>query len=280
VTITATPAVGWRFLRWSGDLSGATNPAIVMMDEAKAIQAIFELISYTLTVEQSVGGSITWLPAKASYAPGEAITFQAQPSADYVFTGWHGALAGDHNPKVLTITANATVSAKFTQTPYQITTNAVGSGTVEVTPSQANYQLNDQVVLTARPAAGWRFVGWRGDLSGSQSPVAVTISSDLNATAQFAKDAYVISLAQQDVQGTVTVTPAKPSYTYGEKVTLVAQPKVGYRFVRWLLNPDGSRTVAENPLTLTIEDDLVIRADYTVSNEPINYLFLPFVAGD
>lgn len=41
VTLTANPAAGWEFFGWSGDLSGATNPAIVVMDGDKDIHAIF-----------------------------------------------------------------------------------------------------------------------------------------------------------------------------------------------------------------------------------------------
>lgn len=41
VTLTATPAEGWRFVGWSGDASGAENPLTVTMDADKQIHPIF-----------------------------------------------------------------------------------------------------------------------------------------------------------------------------------------------------------------------------------------------
>lgn len=41
VTLTATPAAGYTFSGWSGDLSGATNPIIITMDAAEAVTATF-----------------------------------------------------------------------------------------------------------------------------------------------------------------------------------------------------------------------------------------------
>ncbi|MCB0060724.1 MAG: DUF1349 domain-containing protein, partial [Caldilineaceae bacterium] len=57
----------------------------------------------------------------------------------------------------------------------------VGQGTVTRTPSCGN-----PVQLTAVPAANWRFAGWSGDLTGSQSPVTVTAKGTERITATFA----------------------------------------------------------------------------------------------
>jgi hypothetical protein len=45
VSVTATPAAGWAFVRWEGDLSGNTNPATVTMNSDKAVVAVFEQVS-------------------------------------------------------------------------------------------------------------------------------------------------------------------------------------------------------------------------------------------
>lgn len=42
VTVTGTPATGYAFSGWSGDLSGMANPARITMDGNKAITATFE----------------------------------------------------------------------------------------------------------------------------------------------------------------------------------------------------------------------------------------------
>ncbi|MCB0124337.1 MAG: InlB B-repeat-containing protein, partial [Caldilineaceae bacterium] len=280
VTLTATPAAGWRFVGWSGDLTSTTSPTTIVIEENRAVHATFEPIPYTLTVQQIAGGSVTWSPLKSAYLYGDQVELVATPDADFVFVGWEGALSGDANPAQLTITDNATVSAKFTKTPYTLTTSVVGSGTVTRSPQQENYQQGDEVTLTAIPAAGWRFAGWSGDLTGTTSPATVTVSGNLSITAQFVKDAYTIFLSTESQLGVVSIAPQKPTYEYGDEITLTATPKPGYRFVRWVVTRSDSRTFADNPLLLTIEDDLVITPEFTESGEPVNYLYVPFVANE
>src|SRR5450830_966573 len=41
VTLTATPAAGYTFTGWSGDLTGSTNPATITMDAGKTITATY-----------------------------------------------------------------------------------------------------------------------------------------------------------------------------------------------------------------------------------------------
>jgi hypothetical protein len=41
VTLSATPALGWAFVHWTGDLQSMVNPAPVTMDADKVIAATF-----------------------------------------------------------------------------------------------------------------------------------------------------------------------------------------------------------------------------------------------
>ncbi|MCA9952953.1 MAG: hypothetical protein KDE48_25065, partial [Anaerolineales bacterium] len=65
-------------------------------------------------------------------------------------------------------------------------------GTVNLTPSDP-YVCDQVVTLSANPAAGWVFLEWGGDLSGSNNPEQITISkSNYNVLAVFVEgDAYV-----------------------------------------------------------------------------------------
>jgi hypothetical protein len=42
VTLTATPAAGWSFFGWEGDLSGNANPVAITMDGHKSVTAVFK----------------------------------------------------------------------------------------------------------------------------------------------------------------------------------------------------------------------------------------------
>ncbi|MGH7599011.1 MAG: InlB B-repeat-containing protein, partial [bacterium] len=60
VTLTATPAAGYQFSGWSGDLSGSTNPETITMDGNKNVTATFTEIPAGSTIvheETQTGGS-------------------------------------------------------------------------------------------------------------------------------------------------------------------------------------------------------------------------------
>jgi uncharacterized repeat protein (TIGR02543 family) len=65
VTLTAIPATGYRFIGWSGDLIGVTNPATLTIDTAKNVTANFATIV--------IGGpgtpaiNLTYVPPIGSY---------------------------------------------------------------------------------------------------------------------------------------------------------------------------------------------------------------------
>ena len=50
VDLTATPAIGWSFTGWTGDLTGTTSPASITMDGHKVVTATFTQNEYSLTV--------------------------------------------------------------------------------------------------------------------------------------------------------------------------------------------------------------------------------------
>ena len=56
ITLTATPATGYSFTGWSGDLTGTTNPATITMDADKTVTATFTL---STTVRGDIGGNGT-----------------------------------------------------------------------------------------------------------------------------------------------------------------------------------------------------------------------------
>ncbi len=64
VRVTATPAKGYRFDHWSGDLSGSANPTTMVMDSPKNVTAIFvEQKSFTFAWWWIVLGALLLLPA-------------------------------------------------------------------------------------------------------------------------------------------------------------------------------------------------------------------------
>ena len=68
VQLTATPETGWSFVRWSGDLTGSTNPASITINGNKTISALFAQNQFSLSANVTGQGSIAKSPDQALYA--------------------------------------------------------------------------------------------------------------------------------------------------------------------------------------------------------------------
>jgi uncharacterized repeat protein (TIGR02543 family) len=116
VTLQATPNTGYTFSGWSGDASGTTNPTTVTMNANKSVTASFTAapVTYALNVS-ATNGTVAKTPNQASYTSGQSVTLQATPTTGYTFSGWSGDASGTTNPTTVTMNANKSVTAIFTQ---------------------------------------------------------------------------------------------------------------------------------------------------------------------
>ncbi len=117
VTVTATPAPGWLFDRWGGDLSGNTNPATVTMTGNKTISSYFVQDTrnrYTITTLAAPGGSITQTPEGSSLVEGTNVTITAAPVKGWSFSRWTGDHTGTNVTfSIPSLSGNVSVSAAF-----------------------------------------------------------------------------------------------------------------------------------------------------------------------
>ncbi len=72
---------------------------------------------------------------------------------------------------------------------YAVNVNIEGSGNVTRNPNRG-YYCGQPVTLTATPSDGWVFVGWAGDASGTDPVRNLTVTGDMNVTAQFSNDGF------------------------------------------------------------------------------------------
>ena len=186
VTLTATPASGYKFDGWGGAVSGTANPISITMDVNKSVSANFSQIKYTLSIT-ATNGSITLSPAGGTYPVGTVVTLTATPASGYKFDGCSWAVSGTTNPISITMDGNKSVSANFTLIPvnYTLTTTAK-NGSVVLTPAGGTYASGTTVSLKAVPKNSWyRFTGWSGDLTGSANPATLIMNSNKKVTANF-----------------------------------------------------------------------------------------------
>jgi hypothetical protein len=97
VEVQAVAFPGYRFVRWEGDIAATESALSFEVTADTSLTAVFEWVgvetaAYEVRVvaEPQVGGSITRDPVKASYLPGDVVTFTAIAAEGYVFAGWTG----------------------------------------------------------------------------------------------------------------------------------------------------------------------------------------------
>ena len=182
VQLTATPATGWRFANWTGDLTGSTNPASITINGNKSVTARFTQNEYTLTVSTVGNGSVS-RNNPGPYHYGDVVQLTATPVTGWSFANWTGDLTGSTNPASITINGNKSVTTRFTQNEYTLTVSTVGNGSVSRN-NPGPYHYGDVVQLTATPVTGWSFANWTGDLSGNANPASITINGNKSVSAR------------------------------------------------------------------------------------------------
>src|SRR5437773_5038 len=260
VELTATPAVGYHFVGWSGDARGSHNPLSVTMDAAKNITATFAINTYALDVTTAGSGTVAKSPDHASYDHGSSVELTATPATGYHFVGWSGDATGSTKPLSVTMDAAKSITATFAINTYALDVTTAGSGAVAKSPDHASYDHGSLVELTATPAVGYHFVGWSGDARGSHNPLSVTMDAAKNITATFAINTYALDVTTAG-SGTVAKSPDHASYDHGSSVELTATPATGYHFVGW----SGDATGSTKPLSVTMDAAKSITATFAIN---------------
>jgi hypothetical protein len=130
VEIEAIPGNGYRFDKWSGDVSAEEendNPITIVMYWDKSLTPNF-IRQYTLTVSAETGGTTNPSSGSHKYDSGTAVTITATPNDGHAFISWSGDVSGTSNPITITMDSNKSVKANFEKTsPCFIATAAYGS---------------------------------------------------------------------------------------------------------------------------------------------------------
>ncbi len=184
VTLTATPATGYRFDRWSGDASGTANPVTVNMNAARNIIANFVKV-YTLTAQVNPAGSGTVTPGSGAYDASSNVTLTATPASGYRFDHWSGDVSGNVSTTSIMMDGDKTVTANFVKT-FTLTVSVSPNNGGSVTPSGGTFDTGTAITLTATPATGFHFDHWSGDVSGNTTSISITMTGDKSTAAVFA----------------------------------------------------------------------------------------------
>jgi hypothetical protein len=144
VTLTATPADGWLFSKWSGDIDSSENSVTIKMTENKKIRAEFIDVSFVLKATVSGQGSVT--PTDGEFDRGSVVTLQATPADGWTFAGWAGDVSTIITTPTLDVTMNYDhkVTAVFLENSDDSTTDDDNqNGTANDNSENNIFNIND-----------------------------------------------------------------------------------------------------------------------------------------
>ena len=233
-------------------------------------------ILYTLTTSTNPVDGGTLSPETSQFEEGETIILNATPSKEYNFFAWSG-VSGTNTSTSIVMDSDKSVTAIFIKKRYALNVSVEGEGNIEEKIIKAgvstDYNSGTIIELTANPENEWVFVEWKGDLTGSQSPIQITIDSPKEITAVFEKKQYPLTI-EIDGNGSVDEKIIKAGtstdYNSGTILELTAVPENGWTFLKW----SGDINLFENPTEITISDSKTIKAEFY---NPLDFTGLPIV---
>ena len=282
--VEARSNTGWRFVRWSGDVSGSSARQTLTMNSNKTATAHWERIpatTYNLRViadpsdgrggyVEISGGTLVSAGTKR-FNQGARAVVEARSNTGWRFVRWSGDLRGSSARQTLTMSGNKTATAHWERIPattYNLRVIADPSngrgGYVEITggtlvsAGTKRFNLGARAVVEARSNTGWRFVRWSGDVSGSSARQTLTMNGNKTATALFQRATIQRTLTAH-VVGNGRVIPSGSTYhDNGSFVGLQAIPDRGYRLRGW----SGSVSGTDPWITVHINQDRVAIATF------------------
>lgn len=252
-TLTAVPNYGYHFTQWSDAVTD--NPRIVTVLNNATYTAQFAINSYTLTV-QSSNPAIGTTSGSGSYNYLTPVTITALPNVGYHFVQWSDG--NTTNPRLVSVTANATYTAQFAINSYAVGVTSNNS-TMGYVSGSGTYNHNSTATLTATAYYGYHFVQWQD--GNTQNPRSVTVTDSAQYTAQFDYNSYLVTALSSNVM--VGTAIGGGTYNYLSQVALTGVPAPHYHFTMW------NDSVEDNPRTITVTRDTTLTAHFSIDRHTI-----------
>lgn len=187
IILEAVPAPGYQFDRWTGDVESEDNPLTLMIDCTTLVRANFNLLRHTLTMQVEGSGSIQPAIGDHEYLPETVVEVTAVAEDGWQFDDWTGDVADPASAiTTVTVTADMTVAASFSQIMHTLMVELSGSGTTTPADGIHDYAEGSVVEIKAVAEDGWYFDSWTGDVADVLSATTtVTMASDAAVAALF-----------------------------------------------------------------------------------------------
>ena len=266
VALTAIPASNHRFVKWivvSGGVTITTDNKFTIGTADVQIEAIFEPITYKVTIINDGSGRGTANASPAFGISGTEVTLTATPNSGYKFKEWQVVSGGVTvtGDKFTIGTAEVEIKPVFEPITYTLTFDPNGGmgsyGPITVNYGE-EYTLPNPADIGITAPAGKEFYMW--DLGGFSAPVGAkpTFNTDTTLKAMW-KDAGVTTytVSFETFFATTGASPVVEQLVPdGQKAKKPSNPtRTGWSFDAWCTDP---------ALTTTFDWDTPITADITL----------------
>lgn len=223
------------------------------------------LLTYTLTILPSAGGTTNPIAGDYTYTAGDGATVEALHDPCYEFVYWllDGSNAGSDNPTTVLMNSNHALQPVFAQITYDLTVSAGAGGTTDPVPGTYSYDEGTNVQIRAIPDANYEFVYWEldGVYNGTGNPTTVLMNENHTLKAVFAETHTLIITVSEGGE----TNPSSGTYIYETPTYVVVEavPFTNYRFDHWELG--GVAIGSDNPITIYVGSTHYLKAVFAYS---------------
>ena len=215
----------------------------------QSLVASYKAIPVRIEIDANggVGGSSSQTVHK-----GTTVTLEAPAKEGHLFTGWKdekgNSYPADADGKVkITVNKDMKLKAVWEVKSFTVTYVLLDGKTRTETAA-----YGQKVTLVEEPRTGYTFVGWKDGEKMRQAGETITVTGNVTLTAVWEARTFTVTYVLLDGK-TRTETAA-----YGQKVTLVEEPRTGYTFVGW---KDGEKMYHAGE-TITVTGDMTLTAEW------------------
>lgn len=266
VTLTAKAApTGYDFVGWyeGSNLVSTSLSFTVTLTANRTLVAKYKIKSYTVNATSENINKGTVSPAGQTVEHGANATVVATPKAAYNFAGWYNGTTkvSSNASYTFAVTANISLTAKFTIKTFTTTTANSTGGTASVNKSSVEY--GGSAIWTATPSTGYNFSKWSN--GSTTNPLTVSnITANTHITPIFVLKSYTVTWNPNGG----TVNPTSTTKTHGSALgtlptpTRAADIQYTYTFKGWFTAATGGTQVSAST---TVTGNVTYYAQWTAT---------------
>ncbi|MBF0258917.1 MAG: hypothetical protein HQK62_08785 [Desulfamplus sp.] len=255
----------------------------IKQDISQNPEVAFSTAKVTVRLEDASGNALeggkvryvraSWRDFGITASDGNAV--KQLLNGSYTFRMYVGSKYQDKKAEVAGDTLILFTSTETPLKTWTLTTSVSPSqgGSVVVSPAKTTYTDGEKVSFKAVPAQGYSFSGYGGQNGSEIINNILTMNSNKSVSIIFEQintneEYKIISSVQPANGGTITITPSKSVYIYGDKVQISANPANGFEFVQLSGTGMDSSSITTLPYNFDITGDVNITAIFKEVGAP------------